>query len=213
MLFYLYNLKNFLNNKYLLNNKKFCRPTDTNIFRHVLCWWRWFNEWTVQLRTLPLVPSPIRSHPARGYSGDCMCIHVCLVWSNGLYNATSLASVPAVTHWQPSPIRLHLDMEKIAHMRLDSTTPTAYRTRVARLAVQCSTDLAIPSSMCHCTKNTHIFLLLNHAVCPLAMFEFWSTCTCKIWSLYRCFQNDHWHQAAKNTWMEGGAGNRTPDHS
>ena len=44
-------------------------------------WWRWFNEWTVQLRTLQLVPSPTGPHPARGNSGVCMCIHVCLVWS------------------------------------------------------------------------------------------------------------------------------------
>ena len=46
--------------------------------------WRWFNERTVQLRALPLVPSPTGPHPAGGdrhHSGVCMCIHVCLVWS------------------------------------------------------------------------------------------------------------------------------------
>ena len=31
--------------------------------------------------TLPLVPLPTGPHPARGDSGVCMCIHVCLVWS------------------------------------------------------------------------------------------------------------------------------------
>ena len=43
-------------------------------------WWRWFNERTVKLRTFPLIPSPTGPHPARGDSGHCMCIHVCLVW-------------------------------------------------------------------------------------------------------------------------------------
>ena len=36
---------------------------------------------SVQIRTLPLVPSTDGPHPARGDSGVCMCIHVCLVWS------------------------------------------------------------------------------------------------------------------------------------
>ena len=32
------------------------------------------------IRTFLLVPSPTGQHPARGNSGVCMCIHVCLVW-------------------------------------------------------------------------------------------------------------------------------------
>ena len=32
-------------------------------------------------RTLPLVPPSNGPHPARGNSGFCMCIHVCLLWS------------------------------------------------------------------------------------------------------------------------------------
>ena len=70
-------------------------------------WWRWFNERTVQLRTLPLVPSPTGPHPARGDSGDCMCLPCVVRISNGLYSATSLASLPIVTHC--------LDMEKYTH--------------------------------------------------------------------------------------------------
>ena len=41
----------------------------------------WFKEQTVWLWTLLLIPSPTGSHPARGESGVCMCIHICLVWS------------------------------------------------------------------------------------------------------------------------------------
>ena len=58
-----------------------------------------------KLRTLPLVPLPTGPHPARG---DKWCLHVysclpCVVCiSNGLYSATSLVSVSAVT--QPSPL-------------------------------------------------------------------------------------------------------------
>ena len=85
-------------------------------------WWWWcrrdLTERTVQLRTLPLVPSPTGLHPARGDSGVCMCILVCLVWSvfpTAFRVPTSLASVPTATHWQPSPIRLHLDLEKCTY--------------------------------------------------------------------------------------------------
>ena len=70
-------------------------------------WWRWFNERAVKLRTLPLVPSPTGPHPARG-DGGCVHVYPCLPCMvrifNGFYSATSLVSVSAVTHWQPSPL-------------------------------------------------------------------------------------------------------------
>ena len=86
-------------------------------------------------------------HPLDRIRQEGIVVSACVVCiSNGLYSATSLASLPTVTHWQLSPIRLHLDMEKIAHISSDSTTPTGDWTRVARLAIQCSTDWAIPYS-------------------------------------------------------------------
>ena len=110
--------------------------------------WAWFNERTVQLRTLPLVPSPTGPHPARGDSGVCMCIHVCLVWS-------VFPTAFIVPHHLPVCRQLHTDspaqLDSIwtwrnAHMRSEGSSPTGDRTRVARLAVQCSTDWATPSS-------------------------------------------------------------------
>ena len=108
----------------------------------------WFNERTVQLRTLPLVPSPTGPHPARGDSGVCMCIHVCLVWS-------VFPTAFIVPHHLPVCRQLHTDSPaqfdsiwtwRNAHMRSEGSSPTGDRTRVARLAVQCSTDWATPSS-------------------------------------------------------------------
>ena len=103
----------------------------------------------VQLRTLPLVPSPTGPHPARGDSGVCMCIHVCLVWS--IFPTAFIV----LQHLQVCR-QLHTDspaqFDSIwtwsnAHMRSESSSPTGDRTRVARLAVQCSTNLATPSSI------------------------------------------------------------------
>ena len=51
------------------------------------------------------------------------CLPCVVRISNGRYSATSLASVPTVTHLQPSPIRLYLDVEYSAHMRSESSTP------------------------------------------------------------------------------------------
>ena len=108
--------------------------------------WRWFNERTVQLRTLPLVPSPTGPHPARGDSGVCMCIHVCLVWS-----VFSTAFI--VPHHLPVCRQLHTDSParfdsiwtwRNAHMRTEGSSPAGDRTRAARLAVQCSTNWATP---------------------------------------------------------------------
>ena len=108
----------------------------------------WFNDRTVQLRTLPLVPSPTGPHPARGDSGVCMCIHVCLLWS-------VFPTAFRVPHHLPVCWQLHTDspaqLDSIwtcrnAHMRSEGSSPTGDRTRVARLAVQCSTDWATPSS-------------------------------------------------------------------
>ena len=77
-------------------------------------WWRrWFNERTVQFRTLPLVPIPTGPHPARGDSGVCMCIHVCLVWSVLLTTFIvphHLSCVGSCT-LTAQPIMLHLDVE------------------------------------------------------------------------------------------------------
>ena len=115
----------------------------------------WFNERTVQLRTLPLVPSPTGPHPARGDSGVCMCIHVCLLWS-------VFPTAFRVPHHLPVCRQLHTDspaqLDSIwtwrnAHMRSENSSPTGDRTRVARLAVQCSTDWATPSSSIHFIVN------------------------------------------------------------
>ena len=101
------------------------------------------------LRTLPLVPSPTGPHPARGDSGVCMCIHVCLVWS-------VFPTAFIVPHHLPVCRQLHTDspaqLDSIwtwrnAHMRSEGSSPIGDRTRVARLAVKCSTDWATPSSL------------------------------------------------------------------
>ena len=113
-----------------------------------LWWWRWFNKRTVQLRTLPLVPSSTGPHPARGESVVCMCIHVCLVWS--VFPTTFKAP-----HHLPVCQQLHTDslaqfdsiwMWSNAHMRSESSSLTGDQTGVARLAVKCSTDWATSSS-------------------------------------------------------------------
>ena len=39
-----------------------------------------FNVRTAHLMASPHIPSPIGPDPARGDSGDCMYVHVCLVW-------------------------------------------------------------------------------------------------------------------------------------
>ena len=134
---------------------------------HDWWWWSWFNEWTVQLRTLPLVPSPTRPHPTRGDSGACLCIHVCRVWS-------VFPTAFIVPHHLPVCQQLHTDspaqLDSIwtcsnAHMRSESSSPTGDRTRVARFVVQCSTDWATPSSCLHnsviklytLTQLLHIF--------------------------------------------------------
>ena len=123
--------------------------------------WRWFNERTVQLRALPLVPSPTGPHPARGDSGVCMCIHVCLVWS---VFPTSFI----VSHHLPVCRQLHTDrlarFDSIwtwrnAHMRTEGSSPTGDRTRAARLAVQCFTNWATPSSR-------------NWTICRLSIYWF-----------------------------------------
>ena len=78
-----------------------------------------------------------------------MCIHVCLVWS-------VFPTAFRVPHHLPVCRQLHTDspaqLDSIwtwrnAHMRSESSSPTGDRTRVARLAVQCSTDWATPSSL------------------------------------------------------------------
>ena len=109
-------------------------------------WWlRWCNEQTVQLRTLPLIPSPTVPYPARGDRGVCMCIHVCLVWS-------VFPTAFIVPYHLPVCRQLHTDSQakldsiwtwrKIAHIRSDSTTPMGDWTLVA----QCSTDQVFLSS-------------------------------------------------------------------
>ena len=112
-------------------------------------WQRWFNAPTVQLRTLSLVPSPTGTHPSRGDSGVCICVHVCLVWS--VFQTAFI-----VSHHLPVCRQLHTDCPgqldsiwtwSIAHMRSESSSPTGDQTRVARLAVQCSTNWTTPCSV------------------------------------------------------------------
>ena len=108
-------------------------------------WWRWFNKQTVKFRTLPLVPSPPGPHPARGVSGVCMCIHVCLVWF-------TIQTGFIVSHQLPVCRQLHTDspaqLDSIwtwsnAHMRSNSSSPTGDRTWIAILVVQCFTAYLI----------------------------------------------------------------------
>ena len=77
-----------------------------------------------------------------------MCIHVCLVWS-------VFPTAFRVPHHLPVCRHLHTDspaqLDSIwtwrnAHMRSEGSSPTGDRTRVARSAVQCSTDWATPST-------------------------------------------------------------------
>ena len=109
------------------------------------CWWRWFNERTVQLRTFPLVPSPTGPYPARGDSGVSICINVCLVWSE-------FPTAFIVLHHFPVCRQLHTNspgqLNSIwtwsnARMRSESSSPIGDRTRVARIAVQCANDWAV----------------------------------------------------------------------
>ena len=81
-------------------------------------------------------------------SGVCICIHVCLVWF-------VLPTAFIVPHYVPVCRQLQTDspaqLDSIwtwrnAHMRTESSSPTGAWTLVARLAVQCSTDWATPSS-------------------------------------------------------------------
>ena len=126
-------------------------------------WWRWFNLRTVQLRTLPLVPLPTGPHPARGDSGVCICIHVCLVWS--VFPTAFL-----VTHHLQVCRQLQTGSQaqldsiwtwRNARMRSESSSPTGGRTRAARLEVQCSTDWATPSS-----KQLSYYTLVPGEVAP-----------------------------------------------
>ena len=137
-----------------------CHDLQTGYWIHKFCvfegylwwwWWWWFNERTVQLRTLPLVPSPTGPHTARGDSGVCMCIHVCLVWSV-FPTAFSMFRVP---YHLPVCRQLHTNSQaqldsiwtwRNAHMRSKGSSPTENWTWAARLAVQCSTNWATPFS-------------------------------------------------------------------
>ena len=121
-------------------------PLECIHFNDNWWWWRWFNEQTVQ--TLSLVPSPTGPHPARGDSGVCMCIHVCLVWSvfpkafichitcQCADSYTLTAKLDSIWTWRNG--EMHTWSRKV--------TPTGDRTRAASLAVQYSTYWATPSS-------------------------------------------------------------------